>query len=172
MPLVEFHRVTHADLPKLKAWLQTPHCQEWWGEPETELGYVVDMLKGRDSTEPYIFYLDGKPAGYVQVWFVKPQLDEVHMIETYPWLLKLPQDAVGVDLSIGDAEDLDRGIGTQVLTEFVAQLQLREFKTIITDTDPKNARAIRAYTKAGFNIIPELEGRYDGVLLMQYESNT
>jgi RimJ/RimL family protein N-acetyltransferase len=43
---------------------------------------------------------------------------------------------------------------------------------IIIDPDPKNTRAVRAYTKAGFKPVPNLAEKTQGVLIMQHESNT
>jgi RimJ/RimL family protein N-acetyltransferase len=48
---------------------------------------------------------------------------------------------------------------------------LRELghQTIVIDPDPANVRAVRAYEKAGFAPIAELEGRTgDDVLIMQH----
>ncbi len=171
MPSIEFTRVTHADLPMLRNWLQRPHMREWWGDPDGELEIIIDMIEGRETTEPYIFHIDGKPTGYIQVWHLRPQLDEPEMIREYPWLLELPQDTVGVDLSIGDEENLSRGLGTQVLRSFVEMLRARNHHTIIIDPDPKNTRAIRAYENAGFARIPALEDKYENVLLMQHQES-
>jgi RimJ/RimL family protein N-acetyltransferase len=169
MPKIEFSRVTHADLALLRTWMEKPHWRQWWGEPESELGYIVDMIDGRDSTEPYLFRVDGSPVGYIQVWFISLHQTE-EWIKDYPWLVELPQEAVGVDISIGDADQLSKGLGTAALREFVALLHSRGHSTIIIDPDPANARAIRAYANAGFEPISNLKGRYQDVLLMQHRS--
>jgi RimJ/RimL family protein N-acetyltransferase len=151
---VTFVPVTKEHLPLLRRWMSQPHWQEWWGEPDTELGYIVAMIEGRDSTEPYLFQVDERPVGYIQVWYVKP-----HQVEPWtkdsPWLLELPPETVGVDLSIGEADDLAKGRG---------------HAEIIIDPDPANTRAVRAYLKAGFRPISHLEGRFDGILLMRHET--
>lgn len=155
----------------IHGWLHEPHIREWWGEPETELGYIVDMVEGRDSTKPFIFYVNGKPTGYIQVWFVGPHQTEEWSKEN-PWLMELPSHAVGVDLSIGEEQDLSKGIGSAVLRQFVGVLKAEGHTAIIIDPDPKNTRALRAYTKAGFKPVPNLAEKTQGVLIMQHESNT
>ena len=97
---IGFRPVTAGDYPLLRRWLSAPHVREWWGDPEEELGFIRDMVEGRDSTRPYLIELGGTPVGYIQVWFVGDNLDQA---EEYPWVAELPRDAVGVDLSIGDA---------------------------------------------------------------------
>jgi aminoglycoside 6'-N-acetyltransferase len=169
MPQIEFRRVAPADLPLLRQWMCGSHWREWWGEPERELGYIVDMIEGRDSTEPYLFCVDGRPVGYIQVWFVAPHQNHEWSSDN-PWLLELPSKAVGVDLAIGEAEDLSKGYGTAALRQFVEELQNRGHHDIIIDPDPANRRAVCAYRKAGFRPIPHLEGRFDGVLIMRHET--
>ncbi len=166
---VTFVPVTKEHLPLLRRWMNQAHWQEWWGKPETELGYIVDMIEGRDSTEPYLFHVDERPVGYIQVWYVKP-----HQVQEWtkdnPWLLELPPETVGVDLSIGEADDLAKGYGTAALSQFVGELRKRGHKEIIIDPDPANTRAVRAYLKAGFRPIAHLEGRFNGILLMRHET--
>jgi aminoglycoside 6'-N-acetyltransferase len=146
--------------------LNAPHVRAWWGDPEEELGHIRDMIEGRDTTRPYIFEVDGTPVGYIQVWFIghhqnAPWLDE------NPWLAALPADAVGVDLSIGEAAWLSRGVGSAALAAFVARLRAEGHETIIIDPDPANTRAVRAYAKAGFRPVP-LAGCARDVLIMQH----
>ena len=155
----------------INGWLHAPHIREWWGEPETELGYIVDMVEGRDSTKPCIFYINGEPTGYIQVWFIGPHQTEEWSKEN-PWLMELPFHSVGVDLSIGEESKLSKGIGSAVLCQFVDMFKAEGHTAIIIDPDRENRRAVRAYTKAGFRPVPQLEGSTQGVLIMQHESNT
>jgi aminoglycoside 6'-N-acetyltransferase len=168
---IAFAPVTLADLPMLGDWMTRPHWRDWWGDPETELAQVRDMITGVDGTcRPFIFSLDGEPAGYIQVWDVGPhQIPE--WADENPWLMELPADAVGVDLSLADGARLSQGIGSAVLRRFVAMLQAEGCGTIVIDPDPENGRAVAAYAKAGFRPVPHLEGRTKGVLIMQFQQD-
>jgi RimJ/RimL family protein N-acetyltransferase len=166
-PLCSFRPISARDLPLVRTWLERPHMREWWGEPETELGYIRDMIEGRDTTQPFVFSVDGEPVGYIQCWFVGDHQNDAWVAD-HPWLAELPADAVGVDLSIGDAERLSRGLGSRALRTFAEQLVAQGHRTIIIDPDPANRRAVRAYQKAGFRPIPRLLGRTGDVLIMQY----
>jgi RimJ/RimL family protein N-acetyltransferase len=165
---ISFLPVEPKHYPLLRKWLGEPHMQDWWGEPEEELGFIRDMVEGRDTTRPFLIALDGKPAGYVQYWFIGHH-QNAEWIADHPWLAELPSDTVGVDLSIGDAAQLSQGIGSAALAAFVAQLRRQGYTNIIIDPDPANARAVRAFTKAGFRPIPRLQGRTGDVLIMQHE---
>jgi aminoglycoside 6'-N-acetyltransferase len=166
---IEFEPVAEKHYPLLKRWLHTPHIRQWWGDPDIELGYIVDMVEGRDTTKPYIFHVNGEPTGYIQVWQIGPHQTEAWTKDN-PWLMELPSHAVGVDLSIGEADKLSKGIGPAVLRRFVDKLKAEGHTAIIIDPDPANSRAVRAYTKAGFRPMPELAGRNKDVLIMQHDS--
>ncbi|WP_244491427.1 GNAT family N-acetyltransferase [Bosea sp. Root381] len=165
---VAFRPVIPGDLPMLGEWMARPHWQEWWGEPQTELGYISDMIEGRDPTcRPYLFLLGGEPAGYIQVWQVAPH-QTPEWAGDNPWLMELPADAVGVDLSLADGASLSRGIGSAVLRRFAEDLTAQGHRTIIIDPDPGNARAVAAYRKAGFRPLPGVTAGADKALIMQF----
>ena len=165
---IGFLPVAAEHYPLLETWLAAPHWQEWWGDPAEELGFIRDMVEGHDTTRPFLMMLDGEPVGYIQYWFIGHHQNEAWIADN-PWLAALPADAVGVDLSIGHPEKLSKGVGSAVLKAFVAKLRAEGFATIIIDPDPNNARAVRAYLKAGFRPIPHLAGRTGDVLLMQHD---
>ena len=164
----DFHPMTVSDLPLMRCWLESPHVREWWGEPNTELGYIRDMIEDRDTTRPFIFSVNGEPVGYIQYWFIGHHQNET-WIADHPWLAELPSDAIGVDLTIGEAGLLSRGVGSAVLQLFTERLLAEGHRTIIIDPDPANGRAVRAYEKAGFRAIPRLAGRTGDTLIIQYD---
>jgi aminoglycoside 6'-N-acetyltransferase len=167
--MITFHPVAEDDLPMLADWLARPHWREWWGDPETELGYIRDMIEGRDTTKPFIFQVDGTDMGFIQVWYVRDQQGTPWAVK-YPWLELLPSDAVGVDLSLASETELSKGIGTEVLRAFVRKLQQEGHNRIIIDPDPANFRAIRAYRKVGFCEVEGLLGKTDDNLIMEYQT--
>jgi aminoglycoside 6'-N-acetyltransferase len=171
-PDIAFRPVSPDDLAMLGAWMRRPHWRDWWGDPDVELGYVRDMIEGRDPTcDPFLFDLDGEPAGYIQVWSVGAH-QTPEWAEASPWLMELPATAVGVDLSIADADKLSRGIGSRVVRRFTEQIALPRGAPVVIDPDPANARAVAAYRKAGFRPVPHLDGRTPGVLILQFDPGT
>lgn len=165
---IDFKPVTKGDLPLLLQWFGEPHMQEWWGEPDEEVALVRDMVEGRDTTRPFLIQLDGQSIGYIQYWFVGEH-QTAEWLEDHPWLSVFPADSIGIDLSIGEPGLVGRGIGSAAVRLFAERLYDSGYGTIIIDPDPENRRAVRAYEKAGFRTVPELEGRGDGVLIMQFK---
>ena len=166
-PAIGFRPVGPADLPMLERWMRGPHWREWWGDSDEEIRFVHDMIEGRDTTRPFIFTADGEDVGYIQYWFIGHHQNDAWLADN-PWLGVLPPETIGVDLSIGPADRLSKGIGTAALVAFVAMLRETGFSQIIIDPDPKNLRAVRAYEKAGFRVIPELLGRSGDSLIMRH----
>ena len=164
---LDFRPVSTDDLSMLADWLERPHWREWWGTPETELGYIRDMIEGRDDTRPFIILQRGQPIGYIQVWRIASNRVEPWLTEA-PWLAWLADHTVGVDLSLAEASTLSQGIGSAALRLFVARLRTEGETDIIIDPDPANLRAVRAYEKAGFRVIEDLKDRTGDSLLMRH----
>lgn len=167
---ITFRPVSRSDLPMLSDWMETAHWRKWWGDPDEELGFIRDMIDGKDTTQPFVFEVGGEPLGYIQYWFVGEHQTETWATDN-PWLMEFSPETIGVDLSIGPADRLSRGLGSTALREFARARVEDGYRTIIIDPDPGNDRAIRAYEKAGFRPIERLRGKYADVHLMQYELN-
>lgn len=166
---IAFFPVAPHHYPLLRKWLHEPHMREWWGDPEEELGFILDMVEGRDTTRPFLILLDGEPVGYIQYWFIGHHQNE-EWTRDNPWLLELPPETIGIDLSIGDVSLLSQGIGSAALRLFARNLHDEGHRTIVIDPDPANLRAVRAYEKAGFRPVPHLAGHTgEGVLIMQFD---
>ena len=164
---IGFRPVTAADYPLLRAWLEEPHVSQWWGPADEAIESIRAKVEGRDTTRPFIIEENGRPVGYIQYWFVGHH-QNAPWTDKRPWLTELPSDAVGIDLSIGDPTRLSQGVGSTALVLLVARLRAEGYTNIFIDPDPANTRAVRAYAKAGFRIVPRLEGRTGAELIMQF----
>ena len=167
---INFKPVTARDLPLIRSWMELPHWREWWGEPEVELGYIKDMLDGRDPTQPFLFLNDGNPIGYIQYWRIEDAKVPPWNKQS-PWVMDFPDGTIGVDLSIGPADQLSKGLGTVALSTFVEKLFGDGFTKIIIDPDVENKRAIRAYEKSGFLPITVADEQDGSVILMEWKGN-
>lgn len=165
---ISFRPLAAADLDMVAGWLAEPHVRQWWGDPETELAGMRDMIEGRDPTRPYLVVVDGDPIGFVQSWRIEDARD-AHSTEEHPWLLEIPDGAAGMDILIGAPERISKGLGSATVAAFAAKLAAEGHSPIVIDPDAGNRRAVRAYEKAGFRAFAGFEGVTDGVLLMRYD---
>lgn len=137
-----FRPVTSADLPMLRAWRGRPHWVEWWGPAGEEDDFAQAL--NDPHTAVWIVELDGRPLAYAQDY------------DPHAWpdhhFAHLPPGSRGIDQSIGDAEMLGRGHGAAFVRRHVERLFAAGAPAVGTDPHPDNARAIRAYQKAGFAI--------------------
>ena len=153
---------TAADLPRLAAWLRAPEVRRWWGDPQRELALLTADLDNPAMTQ-LIGCCDGRPVGYLQHYPVRawPQACFAH----------LPDGTRAIDMFLGEAAMLGRGCGSALLGRLARRLAREGAPLIAIDPDPDNARAIRAYEKAGFHIDRRVETEEGPALLMLYQEN-
>ena len=137
-----FRPLTPADLPLLREWRARPHWVEWWG-PVDGGDDFAEALADPD-TAVWLVELDGRPLAYAQDY------------DPHAWpghhFAHLPPGSRGIDQSIGDVDLLGRGHGSAFVRQHVERLFAAGAPAVGTDPHPDNARAIRAYRKAGFTI--------------------
>ncbi len=135
-----FRPITRIDLPMFRAWLGNAHIEGWWGEGGTEARLVEEDLEA-DRVDMRIVETHGTPFAYIQDY-------NAHAWDA-PQFADQPQEARAIDTFLGDPEFLGQGHGAGYIAARLAELR-RIYPAILTDPDPKNTRAIAAYTRAGF----------------------
>lgn len=111
-------------------------------------------------TAAWIVEHHGRPFAYAQDYDVHAWPDH-HFAD-------LPPSSRGIDQSIGEPDMLDKGHGSAFVRLHVDRLFAAGAPAIGTDPHPDNARAIRAYEKAGFAVTGgPVETPWGRALLMQ-----
>jgi RimJ/RimL family protein N-acetyltransferase len=160
-----FRPLTRADLPLIHEWLNRAHVAEWWDDAR-DLESVLQSF-GEDLTSPvirmYLACLDGEPVGYVQVYRVMGANPEW-------WTDETDSGARGIDQFLANAEQLGKGMGSSMVRQLVTHVFADPAVTKVqTDPSPRNARAIRAYERAGFRRVAEVLTPDGPALLMRVE---
>jgi aminoglycoside 6'-N-acetyltransferase len=135
-----FRPMTSGDLAMVQRWLETPEVVRWWGQPDEQYQLVSGDLDHPDMDQ-FIVGLDGHPFGYIQCYALST------------WNASLgahPPKTRGIDQFIGISDMIGRGHGSGFIRKFVDDLLKSGTPRVVTDPDPDNSRAIRAYEKAGF----------------------
>jgi aminoglycoside 6'-N-acetyltransferase len=139
-PVYAFWPMTSDHLPMIRRWLETPEAGRWWGEPDEQYALVSGDLDHPDMDQ-FIVTIDDHPLGYIQCYALSawnqgfgPQ----------------PEATRGIDQFIGEPGMIGRGHGSAFIRQFVENLLISGVPRIVTDPDPKNIRAVRAYARAGF----------------------
>jgi RimJ/RimL family protein N-acetyltransferase len=145
---IEFRPLAAEDLPLLHRWLSAPHVREWWNDARTAEEIrtkYAPRIAGADPTRSFIIEHCGKPIGYIQSYRIRDYPD-------YARHVGAPGDCAGIDLFIGEAEMVGRGIGTRAVAAFLRSIVFVDPAIGACAIGPEqgNRRAIRAYEKAGF----------------------
>ncbi len=148
--LIGFRRMVIGDLPLLHRWLQMPHVLEWWwGGVAPPYEAVAEKygprIRGEEPTDPSIILYGDRPIGYIQT-------SMIHDYPEYAALMGADDGAAGVDLFIGEAEYLHKGLGSHILCVFLRDVVFGadDATRCIIGPSEANRIAIRAYEKAGF----------------------
>jgi aminoglycoside 6'-N-acetyltransferase len=127
---------TDADTELLVSWHRDPEIARYW-DNETFTHEEMRARLARQDVDPYIVEADGEPIGYLQAWFGD-----------------VPEDA-GLDMFLVPGAR-GRGFGPDAARALATYL-LQDARRDLLTVDPylSNARAIRAWRKAGFRPIEE-----------------
>jgi aminoglycoside 6'-N-acetyltransferase len=155
MAAYQFRPMSADDLALVKEWLAHPHVREWWGDPDEQFGLVSGDMT-HPAMDQYIVSAGEQPFGYLQCY---------QMTEWNTGFGPQPDGARGIDQIIGEADMINRGHGSAFIRAFIEGLLAGGTPRVVTDPDPANARAIRAYEKAGF-VKDKLVDTPDGIALL------
>src|SRR5262245_10620504 len=148
--------MTATDLPLVLHWLQQPHVVQWWGDTHEQFELVSGDLEV-EAMDQYIVATGGRPFGYIQCYDPEVWPDN--------GLGEHPRGTRGIDQFIGEPDMVDHGHGSAFMRTFIERVLAVASPRVITDPDPGNARAIRAYQNAGFEKM-HLVDTPDGVALL------
>lgn len=159
----KFIPLKESDLPLLTDWLNRPHLQKWWRagditEEKVQKKYLPRIFN-EDTAKPFLAFLGNVPAGFLQYYSVSECASN--------WWPDCPGPGIlGIDLFLADQKQLNRGLGTLMVSQFVEYLFAKPgIREIRIDPRPDNLRAIRCYEKAGFKKIASITNP-DGPALM------
>ena len=151
--MIEFRLLSAEDLSLVEEWLRRDHVARWWrddiGESLTEYRAAIE---GREPTDHYLIVVDGRPVGMIQTY----------LVSDYPeWeaIVEVGAGVAGVDILIGEQELIGQGLGPRILATFAREVATAP--AVIATVEEENRRSWRAFEKAGFRHVRDVEE--DGV---------
>ena len=151
--MIGFRLLQPEDLPLVREWLGREHVRRWWRDPvDVDIAEIVEALEGREPTDYYAILLDDRPIGLIQTY----------RVADYPgWeeIVRAGPGAVGLDLLIGEVDAVGRGLGPLVLAEFARTIAFadRGATAVVATVEEENRRSWRAFEKAGFRHLRDVE---------------
>lgn len=140
------------DVTRIVDWRARPHVHEFWDpdDPPPDTAQVereyLPSTRPDSPTIGCIVELGDRPIGYIQLypWTVDAAEAEELGISVGP-------DSWGLDVFVGEEDLVDRGVGTRIVRLACEHMEReRGASEVVLLTEVLNARAVRAYEKAGF----------------------
>jgi aminoglycoside 6'-N-acetyltransferase len=156
-----FRPMAAADLPMLRNWLREPHVAEWWGDPEQQFALVRGDLDD-PAMEQFIVAISDRPFAYLQCYDPTAWPDNGFGAQ--------PVGTRGIDQFIGEPDMIGRSHGSALIKTFLERLINSGTPRVVTDPDPANLRAVRAYEKAGFESVGLVDTPDGRALLMVHNA--
>jgi len=155
VPHYQFRPMSAGDLPLVQDWLARPHVAAWWHDSD-DFEFVSGDL-GHPDLAQFVVTMGERPLGYLQCYRIGDWNDGFG---------PQPNGTRGIDQFIAEPEMLGRGHGSAFIRAFVEGLLNTGTPRFVIDSSPANPRAIRAYEKAGFQRIREVDTPDGRALLM------
>jgi len=165
-----FAPLREADLPIVRRWLLESHVKRWWDDgvkspyPDASIEDYREAIQGKDPTYHYLALIDTRPIGMFQHYRIADDPE-------YASALALGEDAVGIDLFIGEVELIGLGHGPAMVRQFLLDVAFpfHHLDVCVIGPSVHNLPAIRAYEKAGFRALREVHvpGEPDPEFLMR-----
>ncbi|HVH51842.1 MAG TPA: GNAT family N-acetyltransferase [Gaiellaceae bacterium] len=143
--MIEFRPIAEADVAQLQEWLRREHVARWWRD-EDATTYLAQ------PHEHFLIVLEGRPVGMIQTYRVDDYPEWKAIVGDEPGL-------AGVDLFIGEEGLTGRGLGSQVLAVFAAEIVFAdpEILACVATVEEPNRRSWRAFEEAGFRHVRDVE---------------
>ena len=151
--VIEFEPLRHEHLPMLREWLEREHVRRWWRDSlDDSIAEYAKAIDGLDPSDHYLIVVDGRPVGMI----------ETYLVSEFPeWeaIVEVGDDVAGVDLLIGEEDLTGRGLGPRVLEAFAHEVVFArpETSACVAAVDEDNVRSWRAFEKAGFRYVRDVE---------------
>lgn len=135
-----------SDQPILEHWDRQEHVIA--SDPDDDWDWKKELAYEPVWREQLTAELDGRPIGFLQI--IDP-----HEEETHYWG-EVDKNLRAIDIWIGEADDLGKGHGTQMMRMAIDRcFQNSAVSAIIIDPLATNVRAHRFYERLGFQFVEQ-----------------
>jgi aminoglycoside 6'-N-acetyltransferase len=163
--VIEFEPLRHEHLPLLREWLEREHVRRWWRDSlDDSIAEYAKAIDGLDPSDHYLIVVEARPVGMIETYLVSDFPEWATVVE-------VGEGVAGVDLLIGEAELTGQGLGPQILDAFARQVVFARPETdaLVAAVEEENRRSWRAFEKAGFRHVHDVEEHGKPHRLMRLE---
>lgn len=143
-PELRFRPATFGDVALLRSWDAQPHVIA--SDPHDDWQWETELDRATEWREQWIAEARGRPVGYLEI--IDPAQEDGHY-----WGVVAP-NLRALDLWIGEAADLGRGLGSRMMRFALARCFAPPAVTgVLVDPLASNVRAHRFYERFGFRFV-------------------
>jgi aminoglycoside 6'-N-acetyltransferase len=142
--MINLRSATPADLNLLQHWDEQPHVLA--SDPNDDWGWEIELRRSPNWREQLIAEIDDRSIGFIQI--IDPAKEDSH------YWGDIAPNLRAIDIWIGEATDLGKGYGTQMMQLAIARCFANLTVTaILIDPLAGNIRAHRFYERLGFQFV-------------------
>jgi len=156
--MIHFEALNESHFQLLTEWFNKPHVQAFyslhdWTLEEVTAKYLPYVRKEK-PVNCYIVYLDETPFGFIQDYALKD----------FPWPEQdftpdMIEKTAGIDLFIGEASTLNKGLGSEMLEAFLQAHVWPRYELCVVDPEVRNTASQRLFHKCGFKTHKTIQTR-------------
>jgi len=155
---IRLRPATLDDVEVLRHWDSQPHVIA--SDPNDDWQWETELGKTPDWREQLIAEVAQKPIGFIQI--IDPALEEEH------YWGDVGPDHRAIDIWIGEANELGKGYGTEMMTQAINRcFAASNVKSILIDPLESNIRAHRFYQRLGFRFLRRWRFDQDDCLVFE-----
>lgn len=145
-----FRPVDKAHRALVHSWLKKPYVAKWfYGQGlQNTINHLDDFLNSSSKGQYWLGYDQNRPFAFLITSSIEKPSDMLSK-----WCSK-EGAAITLDLLIGEADYLGKGLSHIVIQEFLLS-QFPNVSEVLIDPEATNSHAIHVYEKVGFTILGE-----------------
>jgi aminoglycoside 6'-N-acetyltransferase len=149
MENLQFVSLDESHFLLIHQWFNKPHVQSFyslrsWTFEEVHKKLML-YLQGEKQMKCFIIYYEERPVGYIQSYPIKE-----HPWENQDLSDEVIQKAAGIDLFIGEEGYLGKGLGREIINQFLEKYIWPFYRYCLADPDIRNETSIRLFRKCRF----------------------
>ncbi len=168
-----FRPLTFEDLPQLHRWFQEPMIRQLYAKNQSySLEDMIQKYRPRltnlDLVPSFIIEYEHQDMGFIQYYCLDEHLPEGITRDSLLFKKYRSHEVVGMDLFIADNHNRGKGLGIQIIHQFIAE-RLGDYKIIVIDPEKRNEQAIRCYKKSGFQMTTLSSDKHHCILILEQQ---
>jgi aminoglycoside 6'-N-acetyltransferase len=158
--MITLRPATPSDVALLRHWDEQPHVMA--SDPNDDWQWETEIGREREWRQQLIAEIDGRPMGYLEI--IDPAREDLH------YWGDVPGDLRAIDIWIGEAADLGRGYGTEMMRLAIVRCFADpSVSAILVDPLASNTAAHRFYERLGFRWVERRQFGADDCFVYRLE---